>query len=126
MLSVVIFALFIGAAYVASSNKRRLEPMLGLVEALLEVAMTVVKWAMYLTPLAVFGLTAQLLAQLGLSSLGALGAYAGTVLIGLALLMVLYLLLAALFGNIGPLAFQRAIGEAQLLARGQEGQIEGY
>jgi Na+/H+-dicarboxylate symporter len=78
--------------------------------------MTVVKWAMYLTPLAVFGLTAQLLAQLGIASLGALGAYAGTVLAGLILLMLLYFLLVVLFGKIGPLAFQRAIGEAQLLA----------
>ncbi len=116
MLSVVIFAMFIGAAYVSSSNKRRLAPMLNLVEALLEVSMTVVKWAMYLTPLAVFGLTAQLLAQLGVASLGALGAYAGTVLAGLALLMALYLLLVGLFGKTSPLAFQRAAGEAQLLA----------
>lgn len=116
MLSVVIFAMFIGAAYVSSTNKRRLAPMLNLVEALLEVSMTVVKWAMYLTPLAVFGLTAQLLAQLGVASLGALGAYAGTVLAGLALLMAIYLLLVGVFGKISPLAFQRAAGEAQLLA----------
>lgn len=37
-------------------------------------------------------------------------------LIGLALLMALYLLLVVLFGNIGPMAFQRAIAEDQLLA----------
>lgn len=116
MLSVVIFALFIGAAYVATGNKQRLRPMLELCEALLEVAMTVVKWAMYLTPLAVFGLTAQLLAQLGIASLGALGAYASTVLVGLALLMGLYVLLAAVLGRMAPWPFLRAVGEAQLLA----------
>lgn len=116
MLAVVVFALFIGAAYVASSNKPRLEPIIRLFEALLDVSMTVVKWAMYLTPLAVLGLTAQLLAQLGLSSLVALGAYVATVLLGLLLLVLGYLLLVVVLGRIGPLSFLRAAGPAQLLA----------
>lgn len=116
MLAVVIFGLFLGAAYVSSTNKTRLDPLLGVFEGLLEVSMTVVRWAMYITPYAVFGLTAQLLARLGLGSLAALGAYVGTVLIGLAILLVLYLVLVALLGRMNPLRFQSAVGEAQLLA----------
>ncbi len=116
MLAVVIFAIFLGVAYVASPNKSRLDPLIKVLEAMLEVSMTVVKWAMYLTPYAVFGLTAQLLARLGAQSLVALGAYVGTVLAGLALLLGLYVVLAWAFGRISPLRFQRAVGEAQLLA----------
>jgi Na+/H+-dicarboxylate symporter len=116
MLAIVIFAVFLGVAYVASPNKARLDPLIKVLEALLEVSMTVVKWAMYLTPYAVFGLTAQLLARLGAQSLIALGAYVGTVLLGLAILLALYFLLVAVFGRISPIRFQRAIGEAQLLA----------
>ncbi|WP_158291609.1 dicarboxylate/amino acid:cation symporter [Marinicauda algicola] len=116
MLAVVIFSIFLGLAYVASPNKHKLVPLVGVLEALLEVSMTVVKWAMYLTPYAVFGLTAQLLARLGVQSLLALAAYVGTVLAGLAILLALYLVLAAVFGRISPLRMQRAIGEAQLLA----------
>lgn len=116
MLAVVIFAVFLGVAYVASPNKDKLEPLIKLLEALLEVSMTVVKWAMYLTPYAVFGLTAQLLARLGVQSLLALGAYVATVLIGLVILLALYFLLAVIFGRISPVRLQRAIGEAQLLA----------
>lgn len=116
MLAIVIFSLFLGIAYVASPKKDKLAPLIGVLEALLEVSMTVVKWAMYLTPYAVFGLTAQLLARLGVQSLLALGAYVGTVLIGLALLLVLYFVIAAVFGRISPIRMQRAIGEAQLLA----------
>jgi Na+/H+-dicarboxylate symporter len=116
MLAVVIFSIFLGAAYVASPNKTRLDPLIRVLEGLLEVAMTVVKWAMYITPYAVFGLTAQLLARLGAESLVALGAYVGTVLAGLAGLLALYYACVALFGRMSPLAFQRAIGEAQLLA----------
>ena len=116
MLAVVVFAIFLGVAYVASPNKARLDPLIKVLEAMLEVSMTVVKWAMYLTPYAVLGLTAQLLAQLGARSLIALGAYVAVVLAGLALLLIAYFLLAMIFGRIGPIRFQRAIGEAQLLA----------
>lgn len=116
MLAIVVFGIFLGAAYVGSTNKTRLDPLLGVFEGLLEVSMTVVRWAMYITPYAVFGLTAQLLARLGLGSLAALGAYVGTVLAGLAILLVMYLLLIALLGRMSPARFQSAVGEAQLLA----------
>lgn len=116
MLAVVVFAIFLGVAYVASPNKAKLDPLIKFLEAMLEVSMTVVKWAMYLTPYAVLGLTAQLLAQLGARSLIALGAYVAVVLAGLVLLLIAYFLLVLIFGRIGPLRFQRAIGEAQLLA----------
>ena len=116
MLAIVIFAIFLGVAYVASPNKARLDPLIRVLEAMLEVSMTVVKWAMYLTPYAVFGLTAQLLARLGAQSLVALGAYVGVVLLGLAGLLALYFALVAGLGRMSPLRFQKAVGEAQLLA----------
>ena len=116
MLAIVVFALFLGVAYVASENKAKLDPLIKVLEAMLEVSMTVVKWAMFLTPYAVFGLTAQLLARLGVDSLAALGAYVATVLAGLALLLILYFALAMVFGRITPARLQRAIAEPQLLA----------
>ena len=116
MLAVVIFSLFIGVAFVASANKSRLEPLLRLFEAMLEVSMTVVKWAMYLTPWAVFGLTAQLIARLGFGPLAALGAYVLVVFSGLALLLLAYLLIVALAGRMNPLAFLKAAFPVQLLA----------
>lgn len=116
MLAVVVFAIFLGVAYVASPNKAKLEPLIKVLEAMLEVSMTVVKWAMYLTPYAVFGLTAQLLARLGAQSLVALGAYVGVVLAGLAGLLAIYITLVAVLGRMSPLRFQKAVGEAQLLA----------
>ncbi|MCW5724784.1 MAG: dicarboxylate/amino acid:cation symporter [Maricaulaceae bacterium] len=116
MLAVVIFSIFLGLAYVASSNKQRLEPLIRLLEALLEVSMTVIKWAMYLTPYAVFGLTAQLISRMGAESLLALAAYAGVVLAGLAGLLALYLVIVAVFGGMGPVRFLSAAGPVQLLA----------
>jgi Na+/H+-dicarboxylate symporter len=116
MLAVVVFAVFVGMAFVASSNKARLEPLQKLFEAMLEVSMTVVKWAMHLTPLAVFGLTAQLVARMGIAALSTLAAYVGLVMAGLLALLLLYLLLVAVLGRMNPIAFLKAIFPVQLLA----------
>jgi len=75
-----------------------------------------VKWAMFLAPWAVFGLTAQLVAQVGFSTLVGLSVYVGTVALGLAGLFLVYLALVAAVGRTSPLAFLRSIGGVLLLA----------
>jgi len=116
MLAIVIFSIFIGVAFVTASHRETLEPLRKLFEALLEISMTVVKWAMFLTPYAVFGLIAQLTAQTGISTLIGMGVYVLTVLFGLFVLLLLFYLAAAVLGGISPVAFARAIGPNQLLA----------
>lgn len=116
MLAVVVFSIFVGLAFVASSNQARLAPLRQLLEAMLEVSMTVVKWAMYLTPFAVFGLTAQLVARMGVSAITTLAAYVGVVLAGLAVLLALYLVLVAILGRMAPGKFLAAVFPVQLLA----------
>lgn len=116
MLAVVVFSVFVGLAFVASSNQARLAPLRQLFEAMLEVSMTVVKWAMHLTPFAVFGLTAQLVARMGLAAVSTLAAYIGLVLAGLAILLVLYILLVMVLGRMGPVTFMKAVFPVQLLA----------
>ena len=64
--------------------------------------MTVVKWAMFLAPWAVFGLMAQLVAEVGFGTILGLGVYVLTVLLGLLLLYILYLLLVAVLGKMNP------------------------
>ena len=116
MLAIVVFSIFVGLAFVASKNQSRLAPLKQLFEAMLEVSMTVVKWAMHLTPFAVFGLTAQLVARMGLSAITTLAAYVGLVLAGLALLLLLYVVLVMVLGRMGPVTFLKAIFPVQLLA----------
>jgi len=116
MLAIVIFSIFIGVAFVTSTRREALEPLRKLFEALLEISMTVVKWAMFLTPYAVFGLIAQLTAQTGITTLLGMGVYVLTVLIGLFILLLLFYLAAWVLGGIGVLEFARAIGPNQLLA----------
>ncbi len=116
MLAVVIFSVFIGVAFVTASRREALEPLRKLFEALLEVSMTVVKWAMFITPYAVFGLIAQLTAQTGISTLVGMGVYVFTVLLGLLIMLLFFYLAAGILGGMSPIAFAHAIAPTQLLA----------
>lgn len=115
MLAIVIFSILVGIACV-TANKARVEPFLRLLEAILEVSMTVVKWAMFLAPWAVFGLMAQLISKVGAGTVLGMGAYVLTVLGGLLLLYFGYLAIVGVFAGMSPRRFMRAIGSVQLLA----------
>ncbi len=115
MLQVVIFAVIVGVALVAL-EPRQSRPMLDLLVTLQQVCMTVVRWAMLLAPVAVFGLMARLTSQAGVEALAGMAVYVGTVLLGLSLLLVMYLLLIGLVGKQSPFAFLRGSRELLLLA----------
>ncbi len=115
MLQVVLFAIFIGLALI-SMPPRQARPILELMGSLQEVAMTVVRWAMVIAPLAVFGLLAQIIIKIGLEAMLGMAVYVGTVLLGLALLLVFYLILASFIGRTPPGKFLGAAREVQLLA----------
>ncbi|NND55415.1 MAG: dicarboxylate/amino acid:cation symporter [Gammaproteobacteria bacterium] len=115
MLQVVIFAAVVGVALL-SMQPASAKPLLDLLGSLQEVCMTVVRWAMLLAPIAVFGLMARLTSQLGFSALLGMGLYVATVLLGLLILFLLYLALVAFFGKESPLHFLRSTRELLLLA----------
>ncbi|MCC6009006.1 MAG: dicarboxylate/amino acid:cation symporter [Rhodobacteraceae bacterium] len=115
MLAVVVLALLVGIS-VTQIDRDRAEPFLRLMDALLSISMNIVKWAMFLAPFAVFGLMAQLVMRLGLETLAGLSAYVGTVLLGLAVLQVLYLALAWAGARISPRRMYEVAGGNLLLA----------
>ena len=115
MLQVVLFALIIGLALISLSAKQS-RPLLDLLSSIQEVSMTVVQWAMLLAPIAVFGLLAQTTMNTGLGALLGMTVYVGTVLGGLLLLMVVYLVIVFFVSGRAPLGFLAAVREVQLLA----------
>ena len=115
MLAVVVLAILVGVA-ATQVDRAKVAPFLAFLDALLSIAMTIVKWAMFLAPLAVFGLMAQLVMQLGLDTLIGMSRYVGTVLLGLAVLLGLYLLLVAVLGGMSPRRFLETSGGTLLLA----------
>lgn len=115
MLSIVIFTLIVGIALLQIENKLS-DPIVGILHGIQEICMTVVKWAMRLVPTAVFGLMAQLTANTGFDSLKGVGVFMVTVLLGLFLLLLVYMLLVATLGGANPLKFLSKITDVQLLA----------
>ncbi len=115
MLQVVIFAVMVGVALI-SMTQQQARPMLDLLGSLQQVCMTVVRWAMRLAPLAVFGLMARLTSQTGLDALIGMAIYVATVLAGLLLLLISYLVLVAVMGKIRIGPFMASIREVMLLA----------
>jgi Na+/H+-dicarboxylate symporter len=115
MLQVVIFAMVVGVALVMMVPAQA-KPMLDLLGSLQEVCMTVVRWAMLLAPIAVFGLLSQLTAKLGLDALIGMAIYVGTVLLGLFLLFIVYLIIIFAVAREHPFAFIRSVRDVLLLA----------
>ncbi len=115
MLSIVIFTIIIGLAITALSEQMQ-QPIMRLLSAVQEICMTVVRWAMKIVPLAVFGLMAQLSSSIGVQSLAGIGFYVIIVLLGLLLLLIFYMLVLAILGKRNPFKVLRSIRDVQLLA----------
>jgi Na+/H+-dicarboxylate symporter len=115
MLQVVLFSLIVGVALVSMAPAQS-RPLLDLLESLQQVCMTIVRWAMLLAPFAVFGLMARLTSQIGFGALVGMAFYVLTVVTGLALLLVLYLVLLRVFTGEGPGRFLTGTRELLLLA----------
>jgi len=90
MLSIIIFAMFIGVAMI-SLPKKSSQPLLDLLESVQKITMQVVSWAMRLAPFAAFGLMADITSKLGLTAILGLGVYMGTVVIGLFTMMIVFI-----------------------------------
>ncbi|MDD3518723.1 MAG: dicarboxylate/amino acid:cation symporter [Chromatiales bacterium] len=115
MLHTVVLSLIGGMALVMLPPSQA-KPLLELMGSVQAVCMTVVRWAMYLAPFAVFGLVAQMAMATGLDVLVTLGMYSLTVLLALIVLFGFYLALIALVKGIGPRTFLRIARENLLLA----------
>lgn len=115
MLQVVLFAIFVGLALV-SMRPNAARPLLELLGTLLEVSLTVVRWAMRLVPIAVFGLMTALTARLGFDALLGMSVYVATVVGGLLLLLLVLVAIAAFAGKVSPGRFFREMRDLQLLA----------
>ena len=114
MLQIVIFSIVrgMGLLSVPPSSSKPLFELLGSVQ---EISMAIVATVMTFAPVAVFGLLAQAMIKTGPGILAGLAAYAAVVVLGMALLLVFYLITAAVLGGRNPLEMLRAIREPFLL-----------
>ena len=115
MLQIVMASLFMGVALVTMS-KSASEPLLRLFQSIQEMSLKIVGWAMRLAPIAVFGLILDFVLRVGISALIGLSAYIVTVIGGLIVLLLMYLVIVTLVAGRNPLRFAAQVLDAQLLA----------
>jgi len=123
MLQVVFVAIFIGIGLLLIP-KEDAQPLLSVFESLNELVIRLIDLIMYTAPVGVFGLLADAITSIAtgtpggiLSLLGALGFYAMTVVLGLAIMVFLvYPMFMSLFTDIPVIKYFQAIAPAQLVA----------
>jgi len=115
MLHIVVFAIILGIALVQLPPEQA-KPILSLMGSIQAVSMAIVRWAMYLAPVAVFGLIANLGMTTGIDALAGLGLYVVTVLLGLLCLFGVYMLILFFIGGMSPTDFIRKTRDVLLLA----------
>ena len=115
MLQVVFFSVVIGIALISIAAEQS-KPLLELLGSVQAVCITVVRWAMLIAPIAVFGLMAQLTTKIGIGALLGMSVYVLTVLLGLALLLLMYLGIVWQVTRLGPVSFLASVRELLLLA----------
>ncbi len=115
VLAIVILGMFIGTAMVVA-DPEEIKPLRGILIAVQAVSLKIVDWAMLLAPLAVFSMICRIVMRVGLDAVTGMAVYMGSVIFGLVLLMVFYLLVVFFLGRRSPLAFLRQVYNVQLLA----------
>lgn len=115
MLEIVLFSIIMGVA-VLKLDKEQSRLLESLLRAVQGICMTVVKWAMAVAPLAVFGMMAALVINTGVRSLLGLAAFIGSVILALSILLVFYAVLLKFLGGVSLRAFFRDVRDVQLLA----------
>ncbi|MCG5055785.1 MAG: dicarboxylate/amino acid:cation symporter [Myxococcales bacterium] len=107
MLSVIFFAVVLGAALLSLPAPRR-APLVGVLEALNDAMIVVIAFVMRLAPLGVFFLLFGVMARFGLDVLRSLALYVVVVVTGLAAhALVVLPAMAKVFAGVRPLAFLR-------------------
>jgi len=115
MLPIIIFTIIFGIALI-NLKKKQSKPLIDVLSSLQDVCIMIVKYAMILAPIAVFGLMTKVTSQFGIDALKGLGVYVLCVLFGLFLLILFYMLIVSLILKKNPLEFLKKIRDVQLLA----------
>ena len=116
MLQVIFFAIFFGIGLILIPAEKS-KPVKDFFDAFNEVILKLIDLIMLVAPYGVFALSAALVVESpSLDLFRALGMYALTLVIGLLLMVLFYLLLVQIIVKIKPKKFIKGIAPAQLLA----------
>ncbi len=114
MLQIVIGSIFVGIALLSLQGVGK--PFRDLCISIQSISMKIIGWAMMIAPYAVFGLLCNITIQIGAQALAGVGLYMGCVLLGLAIMLGIYILIAKFIGKHSVSSFLSSVKEAQLIA----------
>ena len=92
MLSILVFALIVGLA-MGTLPKESIQPVLDLLESIQKITIHILMFSMKIVPFAVFGLIVGMVAKVGIGSMVGMGAYMGTVVLALGVMLLVYMLI---------------------------------
>ena len=122
MLSVVVFALFVGFALTRVQEDRR-ALIINFCHGIADTMIVIVRWMLLAAPIGVFALVVSVCAQAGIGVIGALVGYIALqcgMYIGATLICYL---LVAVFARTSPMAFAKAILPAQVVAASTQSSL---
>ncbi len=116
MLEVIFFAIFIGISLLLVKPEQA-KPLTDFFSSLNDVVLKMVDLIMLIAPVAVFALLCNVIVTSESGDiLFALLRYAGTVVLGLSLMIVFYVIIVKTYTGISPIKFLKEMAPAQLLA----------
>ncbi|MDH3339778.1 MAG: dicarboxylate/amino acid:cation symporter [Nitrosopumilus sp.] len=92
MLSILIFAMIIGMSMVVLPRES-VQPLLDILESIQKITIHILLFSMKIVPFAVFGLIVGMVSKVGIESMIGMGAYMGTVVLGLGIMLLVYALI---------------------------------
>jgi len=95
MLSILIFAMIVGIS-MAVLPKESVKPLLDILESIQKITIHILMFSMKIVPFAVFGLIVGMVSKVGIGSMIGMGAYMGTVVLGLGIMVLVYALILKL------------------------------
>ena len=95
MLSILIFAMIVGLS-MAVLPKESVKPLLDILESIQKITIYILLFSMKIVPFAVFGLIVGMVSKVGIGSMIGMGAYMGTVVLGLGIMILVYALILKL------------------------------
>ncbi len=116
MLQIIFFALFFGVGMILLPKKKS-KPVKNFFDSFNDVILKMIDMIMKIAPYGVFALLAALVVEApSLELFQALGMYAITLILGLALMIVVYIIIVNVFTKRSTSFFMKGIAPAQLLA----------
>ncbi|KRD06070.1 sodium:dicarboxylate symporter [Mycobacterium sp. Root265] len=116
MVPIIVFSLLFGIALRSHINKSGDDSVLGFIDQIQQIVLTMIRLVMYIAPIGVFCLLAALAGDVGFSVVTTALKYLGTTLLGVLILFALFVLVVTVRTRLSPLKLPEKLAEQTAIA----------